>query len=65
MVVLTSDILFFFAQYKEYEEVVVDHRAMKERQRMKLEQEARENKAATKVKPSACSYRMDCDQYFN
>lgn len=36
-------------QYKEYEEVVVDHRAMKEKQRMKQEQEEREGRAATKV----------------
>lgn len=36
-------------QYKEYEEVVVEHRAMKERQRLKAEQEERERKAAIKV----------------
>ena len=35
--------------YKEYEEVVVEHRAMKERARLKAEQEERERKAATKV----------------
>ena len=37
-------------QYKEYEEVVVEHRAMKERQRMKAEQEERENLAAVRVR---------------
>ena len=41
----------FLLQYKEYDEVVLDHRAMKEKQRIKQEQEARENKAATKVCP--------------
>ena len=35
--------------YKEYEEVVVEHRAMKERARLKAEQEERERKAATRV----------------
>ena len=35
--------------YKEYEEVVVEHRAMKERARLKAEQEERERKAAIKV----------------
>ena len=36
-------------QYKEYEDVVVEHRAMKEKQRIKAEQDERERKAATKV----------------
>lgn len=35
--------------YKEYEEVIVEHRAMKERARLKAEQEERERKAAIKV----------------
>ena len=38
-----------FSQYKECEEVVVEHRAMKERERLKAEQEERERKAVTKV----------------
>ena len=42
-------------QYKEYEEVVVEHRAMKEKQRLKEEQEAREGRAATKVGPRQLS----------
>ena len=41
----------FPPQYREYEEVVVEHRAMKEKQRLKEEQEAREGRAATKVGP--------------
>lgn len=36
-------------KYKEFEEVVIEHRAMKERQRLKAEQEERERKAAIKV----------------
>ena len=41
--------LFVFSQYKECEEVVVEHRAMKERERLKAEQEERERKSVTKV----------------
>ena len=41
-------------QYKEYEEVVIEHRAMKERQRLKAEQEERERKAAIRVRNSCC-----------
>lgn len=37
-------------QYKEREEVVIEHRAMKERQRIKEEQEKKENATATKVR---------------
>lgn len=36
-------------KYHEYEEIVVEHRAMKERQRLKAEQEVRENQTAIKV----------------
>lgn len=36
-------------QYKEWEQVVVDHMAEKERQRLKEEQEIRERQAAVKV----------------
>ncbi|KAL5475398.1 hypothetical protein EMCRGX_G025207 [Ephydatia muelleri] len=36
-------------KYKEYEDVVVEHRAMKEKQRIKAEQDMREGKAATKL----------------
>ena len=36
-------------QYKDYEEIVVEHRAMKERMRLKQEQEDRERRAATRV----------------
>lgn len=43
----------------------MDHRAMKERQRMKQEQEARENRAATKVRCLSAQhvvskYTMNC-----
>jgi len=38
-------------QYEEYEEVVVDYRAKKEKLRLKEEEEARQNSAATKVCP--------------
>ena len=36
-------------QYQEYEEVVVEHRAVKEKQRRKAEQDKKENETATKV----------------
>ena len=37
-------------QYTSYEAVVVEHRAMKEKQRLKEEQERRENQISTKVR---------------
>lgn len=36
-------------QYNEYNDVVVEHRVLKEKQQLKAEQEERENKAAVKV----------------
>lgn len=44
--ILTSSVV---VKYHEYEEIVVEHRAMKERQRLKAEQEVRENQTAIKV----------------
>ena len=44
-----SQLVVLLSQYKECEEVVVEHRAMKERERLKAEQEERERKAVTKV----------------
>lgn len=52
-VTLYLDQKLYVLQYKEYEEVVVEHRAMKERQRLKAEQEERERKAAIKVVTSS------------
>ena len=47
--ILRPQLFVLFSQYKECEEVVVEHRAMKERERLKAEQEERERKAVTKV----------------
>lgn len=53
-------------QYKECEQVVVDHMAEKERQRLKEEQEIRERQAAVKVREkeresgTECSYTHRC-----
>ena len=45
----TFCIVLMNVQYEEYEEVVVEYRALKEKQRLKEEQEERERIAATKV----------------
>ena len=42
------------AQYQEYEEVVVEHRAVKEKQRRKAEQDKKESETATKVTGLTC-----------
>ncbi len=42
-------ICYLILQYKNYEAVVVEHRAMKEKQRLKEEEERRENQIATRV----------------
>ncbi len=47
--------MYSLIQYNEYNEVVVEHRLLKEKQRLKVEQEERERKAAAKVPPLHCS----------
>ena len=56
-----SDAVLHYDQYKKYEEVVVEHRALKERQRRKEEQEKKEIEMATKVASQLCMHT--CTMY--